>query len=142
MSECFRVCPRKRNYLPILELLPPPALGERGHRGLARRAAAAKNAANFFRSSTRAAAFVLPTSRRQRDCSGPPAHSSPQAKTLPRPGTVYLQCSIQPVDEAVFLRQRQVSITLPDDSPRRLGPPLPGGHHKQDPNVSSQPALQ
>src|SRR5262249_37646718 len=35
-------------------LSPPPALGERGHRGLARRAAAAKNAANFFRSSARA----------------------------------------------------------------------------------------
>src|SRR5262249_19019029 len=31
------VCPRKRTYLPISELLPPPALGERRHRGLARR---------------------------------------------------------------------------------------------------------
>jgi hypothetical protein len=29
-------CPRKRTCLPILELLPPPALGERRHRGLAR----------------------------------------------------------------------------------------------------------
>src|SRR5215831_4419537 len=35
-SKCFQVCPRKRTYLPILELLPPPALGERRHRGLAR----------------------------------------------------------------------------------------------------------
>src|SRR5262245_54722277 len=25
MSKCFPVCPRKRTYLPILELLPPPA---------------------------------------------------------------------------------------------------------------------
>src|SRR5262249_50961418 len=31
------LCPRKRNYLPILELLPPPALGERCHGSLARR---------------------------------------------------------------------------------------------------------
>src|SRR5262249_1241604 len=36
-SKCFQVCPRKRTYLPILELLPPPALGERCHRRLARR---------------------------------------------------------------------------------------------------------
>jgi len=33
-SKCFPVCARK---LPILELLPPPALGERRHRRLARR---------------------------------------------------------------------------------------------------------
>jgi len=31
----FPGCPRKRTYLPISELLPPPALGERRHRGLA-----------------------------------------------------------------------------------------------------------
>src|SRR5262249_28127115 len=37
MSTCFPVCARKRTYLPILELLPPPALRERRHRGLARR---------------------------------------------------------------------------------------------------------
>src|SRR5215475_5245507 len=37
MNTCFPVCARKRTYLPILELLPPPALGERRHRGLARR---------------------------------------------------------------------------------------------------------
>ena len=33
----FGFAPRKRTYLPILELLPPPAFGERRHRGLARR---------------------------------------------------------------------------------------------------------
>src|SRR5215472_7244604 len=33
----FSVCPRKQTYLPILELLPPPALGEHRHRCLARR---------------------------------------------------------------------------------------------------------
>ena len=32
-SKCFPICPRKRTYLPILELLPPPTLGERRHRG-------------------------------------------------------------------------------------------------------------
>ena len=36
MGQCFPVCPRKRTYLPILELLPPPAFCERRHRGLAR----------------------------------------------------------------------------------------------------------
>src|SRR5262249_7635715 len=36
-SKCFPVCPRKRTYLPISELLPPPAIGQRRHRGLARR---------------------------------------------------------------------------------------------------------
>src|SRR5262249_17782906 len=30
MSTGFPVCPRKRTYLPILELLPPPVLSERG----------------------------------------------------------------------------------------------------------------
>src|SRR5262249_61213404 len=33
----FPLCPRKRTYLPILELLPSPTLGERRHRGHARR---------------------------------------------------------------------------------------------------------
>src|SRR5262249_7512231 len=33
----FPLCPRKRTYLPILQLLPPPALRERCHGGLARR---------------------------------------------------------------------------------------------------------
>src|SRR5215831_5337440 len=33
-ANAFSVCPRKQTYLPILELLPPPALGERRHRGL------------------------------------------------------------------------------------------------------------
>src|SRR5262245_4151413 len=33
----FSLCPRKRTYLPILELLPPPAFRECRHRGLARR---------------------------------------------------------------------------------------------------------
>src|SRR5215831_275447 len=32
----FSGLPRRRTYLPILELLPPPALRERSHRGLAR----------------------------------------------------------------------------------------------------------
>src|SRR5262249_32434698 len=35
-SKCFQ-CPRKRTYLPILELLRPSTLGERRHRCLARR---------------------------------------------------------------------------------------------------------
>ena len=33
----FPLCPGQRTYLPILELFPPPALGERRNRGLARR---------------------------------------------------------------------------------------------------------
>ena len=33
----FPLCPGQRTYLPILELLPPPTLRERRHRGLARR---------------------------------------------------------------------------------------------------------
>jgi len=37
MSNCCPVCPRKRTSLPILERLPPPALRECRHRGLARR---------------------------------------------------------------------------------------------------------
>src|SRR5262249_28958522 len=44
-SKCFQVCPRKRTYLPILELLPPPALGERRHRRLARRRVAVRRRA-------------------------------------------------------------------------------------------------
>src|SRR5262245_23775370 len=39
-SKKLPPCPRKRTCLPILELLPSPALGERGHRGLARRGVA------------------------------------------------------------------------------------------------------
>src|SRR5262249_42041276 len=31
-SPSFPLCPRKRTYLPILERIPPPALGERCHR--------------------------------------------------------------------------------------------------------------
>src|SRR5262249_8803038 len=42
VSKCVPVCPRKRTYLPILDLLPPPALGERGHGGLARRLVAVR----------------------------------------------------------------------------------------------------
>jgi hypothetical protein len=45
MSTRFPVCPRKRTYLPISELLPPPALGERRHRGLARRLVAVRRRA-------------------------------------------------------------------------------------------------
>src|SRR5262249_39094253 len=36
MNTCFPVCARKRTYLPILDLLPPPTFRERGHGGLAR----------------------------------------------------------------------------------------------------------
>src|SRR5262245_58579981 len=36
-ADAFPVCPRQRTYLPILELLPPPAFRELRHRGLARR---------------------------------------------------------------------------------------------------------
>src|SRR5215831_17700053 len=43
----FPVCPRERTYLPILELLPPPALRERRHRGLARRLVAVNRRAVF-----------------------------------------------------------------------------------------------
>src|SRR5262249_19397755 len=43
-SRIFPVCPRKRTYLPILELLPPPTLRERRHRGLARRLVARASA--------------------------------------------------------------------------------------------------
>ena len=46
MSTCFPICPRKRTYLPILELLPRPALGERRHRGLAHRFVAVRRAAD------------------------------------------------------------------------------------------------
>src|SRR6516165_8639111 len=45
MSTCFPVCPRKRTSLPILELLPPPAFGERRHRDLARRRVAVRRRA-------------------------------------------------------------------------------------------------
>src|SRR6516165_9555948 len=34
-ADAFPVCPRQQTYLPISELLPPPAFRERGHRGLA-----------------------------------------------------------------------------------------------------------
>ena len=34
-ADAFPICPREQTYLPISELLPPPALGERRHRGLA-----------------------------------------------------------------------------------------------------------
>src|SRR5262245_43522265 len=47
MSKYFSVCPRKRTYLPILELLPPPALGDRRHRGLGRRGGAVRCGAVF-----------------------------------------------------------------------------------------------
>src|SRR6516225_9404860 len=45
MSTLFPVCPRKRTSLPILELLPPPVLGERRHRSLARRLVAVRRRA-------------------------------------------------------------------------------------------------
>ena len=35
LGKYFPLCPRKRASLPILELLPPPALRERRHRGFA-----------------------------------------------------------------------------------------------------------
>src|SRR5262245_6280497 len=49
----FRFAPRKRTYLPTLELLPPPALGERRHGGgLARRGVAVRRRAIFVASGT------------------------------------------------------------------------------------------
>src|SRR5262249_14133121 len=39
--------PRKRTYLPILELLPPPAFREHRHRGLARLRIAMRGARDF-----------------------------------------------------------------------------------------------
>src|SRR5262249_44751189 len=50
----FPLCPRKRTYLPILELLPPPALRERCHGGLARRGITVR----------RRAVFVMPERKR------------------------------------------------------------------------------
>src|SRR5215475_8061135 len=47
MSTCFPLCPRKRTYLPILELLSPPRLSERRHRGLARLRIAVRGACDF-----------------------------------------------------------------------------------------------
>src|SRR5262245_48270583 len=47
VSKCVPVCPRKRTYLPILELPPPPTLRERRHRGLAPRLVAARRRAVF-----------------------------------------------------------------------------------------------
>jgi hypothetical protein len=44
-GSVFRFAPRKRTYLPILELLPPPASWQRGHRGLARRRVAVRRRA-------------------------------------------------------------------------------------------------
>ena len=44
-SKCLPICPRKRTYLPILERLPPPALGERRHRGHTRRLVSVRRAA-------------------------------------------------------------------------------------------------
>jgi hypothetical protein len=44
-QQMFSGCPRKRTYLPILELLPPLALGERRHRGVARRLVAVRRRA-------------------------------------------------------------------------------------------------
>src|SRR6516165_10236518 len=46
-SKCFQVYPRKRTYLPILELLRPSTLRERRHRGLACRRLAVRRRAVF-----------------------------------------------------------------------------------------------
>src|SRR5262245_33476342 len=46
--KCFPVCPRKRTYLPILELLPPPTLRERRHCSLARRLITVRRRAIFL----------------------------------------------------------------------------------------------
>jgi len=43
-SVCFSGLPPKADF-PILELLPPPALSERGHGGLARRLVAVRRRA-------------------------------------------------------------------------------------------------
>ena len=47
-SKCFPVCPRKQTSLPILELLPPPALRECRHRSLACRGRFAALIADSF----------------------------------------------------------------------------------------------
>src|SRR5262249_56077199 len=47
MRKFFPVRPRRRPSPPILELLPPPALGDRRHRGLARRGIAVRWCAVF-----------------------------------------------------------------------------------------------
>ena len=46
-EQMFSGLPPKRTYLPILELLPPPALRERRHGGLARRLVAVRLRAVF-----------------------------------------------------------------------------------------------
>ena len=43
----FRFAPGKGTYLPTLELLPPPTLGERRHRGLVRQLVAVRRPAIF-----------------------------------------------------------------------------------------------
>src|SRR5262245_5204240 len=47
VRKCCPLCPGKRTYLPILERLPPPALHECRHRGLARRSIAVRGACDF-----------------------------------------------------------------------------------------------
>src|SRR6516164_3698407 len=47
MSTGFPFCPRKRASLPMLELLPPPALSELRHRSLARRRVAVHRSARY-----------------------------------------------------------------------------------------------
>src|SRR5215471_8395529 len=64
-SRIFPVCPRKRTYLPILELLPPPALRERRHRGLACRLVAVSRPA------------VLVLAKGQRSSCWPKSHGVP-----------------------------------------------------------------
>src|SRR5262249_5990876 len=44
-AKCFPLSPRKQTSLPILELLPPPTLGERRHGSLARRGVAVRRCA-------------------------------------------------------------------------------------------------
>src|SRR5262249_29245056 len=47
LAVLISALPRKGTYLPILELLPPPTLRERRHRGLARLRMAVRGACDF-----------------------------------------------------------------------------------------------
>src|SRR5215467_1586064 len=54
-ADAFPVCPRQQTYLPISELLPPPAFRERRHGGLARRLVAMRRPAVLVLSEARRA---------------------------------------------------------------------------------------
>src|SRR6516165_9233932 len=89
-SKCFQVCPRKRTYLPISELLPPPALGERRHRGLARRLVAVGRATYLLRGHARPPPFD-----RFIDCTQPPVFD-PLEAYLSRYKAVFRDALLEP----------------------------------------------